>query len=99
MLIGRVFNHRLQRIKSLSYGMAWRDEKVFLDKSLAVREIERIHPNFVRFALGQRNTHRVTLHDLANVARNCTQHLTQLQVRSNSPRQVQEQLESIILTL
>jgi hypothetical protein len=95
----RVNNHRFQGVHRLNDGRAWRNEQLFLDDPLALREIQRDYPDFSGRCIGQRNGYGIGVYNFAYVRCNRAQDLPQVQTRGDSGRQIQEQLKPLMLTL
>src|SRR6266849_7713162 len=93
----RVNDHWFQGVKRFLNGRTWRNQQLFLADPLSMRKIHGQYPEFLRSGIGQYNCYRVSAYDLAYVRRNRAQDLTPVEARRDTGRQIEEQLQALVL--
>lgn len=94
-----VKDYWFQGIHRFSRTGAWCNEQLFLDDPLAVRKIHGQHSKFFLRRVEQSNDYGVSVYNFAYVRCDGMQDLSQVQTRRDFARQIEQQLEPLVLLL
>ena len=75
------------------------DQGIFLEQSIALREIEGIKLQLPTLRIRQMHSDSVTLHHAPNARRNSAKQSPELQVRDDLVVQLQQQLQPVLFAL